>query len=168
MGLNGLNPAFFEIVNRRRDGKIMRWIDGKQIDIKQFTGETLCEKLAAELWDVDCGKWQKCADFIQAAAFLIAFDTELTMEGIWGFLENSIGHYASDIIKAFRAIGDCSDADTLEEICRLASPDVKMTEEVEAKIQKLNRKLYLNSGFDIWSLLFSYLDEKMEKMKDKG
>ena len=53
--------------------------------------------------------------------FLIAFDTELTMEGIFTFIENSIGHYAPNIIQAFRAIGDNADADTLEEICRLAA-----------------------------------------------
>ncbi len=28
----------------------MRWINGNEINIKQFTGETLCEKLAIDLW----------------------------------------------------------------------------------------------------------------------
>lgn len=37
----------------------------------------------------------KCADFLQTASFLIAFDTEMTM-----------------------------DADILEEICRLAPPEI--------------------------------------------
>ena len=102
----------------------MRWIDGSEIDIRQFTGEALCEKLAAELWGNAYEQWLECADFIQAASFLIAFDTELTMEGIFTFLENSIGHYAPDIVQAFRAIGDSNDADVLEEICRIAPPDV--------------------------------------------
>lgn len=164
----------------------MRWIDGSIINIKQFTGETLCEKLAAELWDIDYDQWLNCADFIQAASFIIAFDTELTMEGIFSFLENSIGHYAPHIIKAFRTIGDNNDADTLEEICRLASPDIirdeylnkdcheydlitwssthKTAEELEAKILKLSGRLYLNNEFDIWPLLFSYLDEQIKKL----
>jgi hypothetical protein len=102
----------------------MRWIDGDKINIKQFTGETLCEKLSTELWSVDYEQWLKCTDFIQVASFLIAFDTELTMEGIFTFLENSIGHYAPNIIQAFRTIGDNTDADTLEEICCLAPPDI--------------------------------------------
>ena len=58
--------------------KSMRWIDGKEINIRQFTGETLCEKLATDLWGNDYDQWLKCADFIQTASFLIEFDTELT------------------------------------------------------------------------------------------
>ncbi len=164
----------------------MRWIDGSEIDIRQFTGEALCEKLAAELWGNAYEQWLECADFIQAASFLIAFDTELTMEGIFTFLENSIGHYAPDIVQAFRAIGDSNDADVLEEICRIAPPDVmrgeflsgnyqeyditsfnddhELTEEAEARIIELKERLYLYSGFDIWPLLFKYLDEQIEKL----
>lgn len=162
----------------------MKWIDGTEINIKQFTGETLCEKLAAELWDNDYEHWLKCADFIQTASFLIAFDTELTMEGIFTFLENSISHYAPDIIQAFRAIGDKNDADILEEICRLAPPDTmrgeflsrkhqeydittfndnhKLSKEIETKITELNKQLYLHSEVDIWPLLFTYLDEQIK------
>lgn len=72
-----------------------RWINGNEINIKQFTGETLCEKLAIDLWGNDYVQWLKCADFLQTASFLIAFDTEMTM-----------------------------DADILEEICRLAPPEI--------------------------------------------
>ena len=163
----------------------MRWIDGTEINIKQFTGETLCEKLAVELWGNSYEQWLKCADFIQTASFLIAFDTELTMEGIFTFLENSIGHYAPHIIQAFRTIGAGGDADALEEICRLAPPDLmrgeflsgdyqeyeittfndnhELTEEAEERIIALNKQLYLNSGADIWKPLFKYLDEQIEK-----
>lgn len=31
----------------------MRRLDGNEINIKQFTGETLCEKLATDLWGND-------------------------------------------------------------------------------------------------------------------
>lgn len=163
----------------------MRWIDGNEINIKQFTGEELCEKLATELWGNTYDQWLKCADFIQNASFLIAFDTELTLEGIFTFLENSIGYYAPNIIQAFRAIGDNTDADVLEEICRLAPPDVmrgeflsgdyqeydittfddnhELNEEVETKITELNKQLYLYNGIDIWSLLYTYLDEQIKK-----
>ena len=54
---------------------------------------------------------------------IIEFDTELSINGIFGFLENSIGHYSPNIIEAFRTIGDDNDADTLEEICHLAPPN---------------------------------------------
>lgn len=159
----------------------MRWIDGKEINIRQFTGETLCEKLATDLWSNDYDQWLKCADFIQTASFLIAFDTELTMEGIFAFLENSIGHYAPNIIQAFRIIGDKNDADILEKICQIAPPDIMRGEFLSEtqqeydittfndnhelnRIEELNKQLYLHSGIDIWSLLFTYLDEQIENL----
>lgn len=83
------------------------------------------------------------------------------MEGIFTFLENSIGHYAPNIIQAFRIIGDKNDADILEEICRLAPPEImrgeflsenqqeydiitlndnyELNEEAEARITELNK-----------------------------
>jgi hypothetical protein len=169
------------------EDSLMQWIDGSKIDFKQYTGEALCEKLSLEMWK--CCKmeqWSSWVDFIQVAYFIIAFDTELTMEGIFTFLENSIGHYAPNIIQAFRAIGDSHDADILKEICRLAPPDVmrgeflsgdaqeydittfddnhELSEEAETRITELSNQLYLRSGIDIWSLLFAYLDEQIKKL----
>lgn len=162
----------------------MRWINGSDIDIKNMTAETVCEKLTQELWNYERSQWLKLDDFIQDAAFLIDFDSELQMEGIFTFLENSIGHYAPNIIKAFRAIGDNNDADILSEICSLAPPDImrgeflekdyqeydissfnddhELCEEIADKIEQLESKLYLNTGFDIWQLLFHYLDSHIQ------
>ena len=161
----------------------MQWIDGNEIDIKQYTGKSLCEKLAIEMWDYGWGQRLKWDDFIQVACFLIAFDTELTIEGIFTFLENSIGHYSPNIIQAFRIIGDNNDADILEKICNYAPPDImrgeflesshqeyeitsfnadhELKEEVVEKILELNKKLYLSTDFDMWELLFKYIDEQI-------
>lgn len=164
----------------------MKWIEGKDIDIKQFSGKEICEKLCYELWNNERSQWLEYADFIQTAAFLIDFDTELNMEGIFTFLENSVGHYAPHIIKAFRAVGDDKDAEILSEICRLAPPDVmrgeflngnyqeydisvfndehELSEEITEKIDILESQLYLNTGFDMWQLLYDYLDRQIEKL----
>lgn len=162
----------------------MKWIDGSNIDIKNFSGAEICERLSLEMWDIKCSEWSSgLADFIQTALFIIAFDTELNMEGIFTFLENSIGHYAPEIIKAFRAIGDNKDADILSEICSLAPPDVmrgeflnsdykeydisvfgddhELNPEVADKIDLLESQLYLNTDFDIWQLLYDYLDREI-------
>lgn len=110
----------------------------------------------------------------------------MNMEGIFSFLENSVGHYAPNIIKAFRDIGDCKDADILSEICRLAPPDVirgeflngdfneydisafddvhELSEEISEKIEILESQLYLNSGFDMWQLLYDYLDRRISEL----
>lgn len=163
----------------------MKWIDGSDIDIKSFSGEELCEKLSLEMWDSERSEWLECADFIQTALFIIDFDTEMNMNGIFTFLENSIGHYAPYIIKAFREIGDYKDAEILSEICRLAPPDLirgeflnkdyneydisvfgddhELNPEVADKIELLESRLYLNSGFDMWSLLYDYLDKQISE-----
>ncbi|MDE6673164.1 MAG: hypothetical protein K2K16_13405 [Ruminococcus sp.] len=164
----------------------MNWIDGNDIDIKQFSGSELCEIISRNLWNYERSEWLKYNDFIQTAVFLIDFDTELSMEGIFTFLENSIGHYAPYIINAFRNIGDNADAEILSEICRLASPDFvresfaskdyneydisyfndnhELSEEVLNEIERLESKLYLNTGFDMWQLLYDYLDKRIYEL----
>lgn len=162
----------------------MQWIDGSEMDIKQYTGEALCEKLSLEMWNgCKMEDWPKWPELVQTACFILAFDTELTMEGIFTFLENSIGHYAPQIIGAFRAIGDDRDADILQEICTLCPPDVmrgeflsgdhqeyeltsfneahKLTEEAEKQIIQLAKELYLNADRDIWKPLFCYVNQKI-------
>nr|WP_318683684.1 hypothetical protein [uncultured Acetatifactor sp.] len=128
----------------------MKWIDGSEINMKQFTGETLSEKLVTELRYYDYDQYLTWADFLQAAAFLIEFDTELSINGIFGFLENSIGHYALNIIQA----------------CEIISFDDnhEMAEEVEEQISRLSEQLYLYGDFDIWPLLFKYLDKQIEEL----
>ena len=45
----------------------MRWLDGSEINIKQFSGEDLCEKIGIEMYKNDNKNWFECADFIQNA-----------------------------------------------------------------------------------------------------
>ena len=42
--------------------------------------------------------------------------------------------------------------------------DHELNEEAEARIEELNKQLYLHSGVDIWPLLFTYLDEQIERL----
>ena len=81
------------------------------------------------------------------------------MEGILTILKNTAAEYLPHIIKAFRAIGDSQDAEILAEISRC-----KPSEPVE-KIVELEQQLYLNRDFDIWELLYQYLDKEIEKLK---
>ena len=149
----------------------MKWLDGQEFDTKDFT---------REMYNYDHEQWLECDEPLKTALFIIDFDTELTMGGIYAFLENSIGHYAPQIIRSFRNIGDNTDAEILSEICRLAPPDMirgelletdhkeydiyifdevhGLKEEIADKISELEEKLYLNSDSDIWSLLFAYMD----------
>ena len=42
--------------------------------------------------------------------------------------------------------------------------DHELNEEAEARIEELNKQLYLHNGIDIWSLLFTYLDKQIENL----
>lgn len=155
----------------------MIWVDGSEIDLKQFSGKELCEKLALEMW-VDREHWLKCAEFIQNALFIIDFDTVTNMEGFptphYGYFTSE---YYSQIIKAFHAIGDNKDADILTEAGRLDSYYQKILDSTEdeneydkiydefsEKIDELEKKLYLNTEFDMWALLYKYIDEQIGKL----
>ena len=155
----------------------MIWVGGSEIDPKQFSGEELCEKIALEMY-ADRERWSKCAEFIQNALFIIDFDTVTTMEGFptpyYGYFTSE---YYSQIIKAFYAIGDNKDADILTEAIRLDSYYQKILDSIEdenesdkiydefsEKIDELEKKLYLNTEFDMWTLLYEYIDEQIDKL----
>ena len=44
------------------------------------------------------------------------------------------------------------------------SDEHELKEEVAERIEELDKQLYLHSGFDMWTLLFRYLDEQIEKL----
>tara|TARA_R110002049_G_scaffold133887_3_gene293275 strand:+ start:1148 stop:1651 length:504 start_codon:yes stop_codon:yes gene_type:complete len=63
---------------------------------------------------------------ISVAMLLIDYDTECSMNGILNFLGNSTGAYSRQTVLALRRIGCGDHADTLHEICRIAT-DAGMT-----------------------------------------
>ncbi|MBQ5445236.1 MAG: hypothetical protein IIT48_01020 [Lachnospiraceae bacterium] len=154
----------------------MIWVDGSDINIKQFSGEELCEKIATDMYGTDNEQWLKCSDFIQNALFIIDFDTVLNMEGFstpyFGYFSKE---YYSKIVRAFQTIGDVNDAEILLKAGRIDSfyskilDDKKGTDEWSAiydefngKLEQLEQGLYINTDFDIWSLLSNYLDNNIK------
>ncbi len=156
----------------------MRWIDGNEIDVKGFSVDEICKKLSLEMYDNDRAQWLKCDEFIQNALFIIDFDAVTNMEG---FSTPYDGYFTAEdyskIIKAFRAIGDDKDADTLTEASHLDShyqtlldstededESDKIFDEFCEKIEKLGEGLYLNTDFDMWALLYEYLNKQIRKL----
>lgn len=155
----------------------MKWLDGREKELKCFSGEELCEKLSQEMWDYDYEQWEKCAECIRNTLYIIDFDTVINMEGFptphYGYFSHE---YFLKIIKAFRDIGDNNDADILTDALYIDSYYQKIFDNTEdknefdkiydefsEKIDVLENKLYLNTDFDVWSLLYKYLDEQIKK-----
>ena len=155
----------------------MIWVDGSETDPKLFSGEELVEKLALEMYD-DREHWSECSEFIQNALYIIDFDTVTNMEG---FPTPYFGYFSSEeyerIINAFQAIGDNNDADILSEALRLdtyyqkllgiaedENERSKIYDEFIEKLDGSEKRLYLNTEFDMWALLYRYIDENIGKL----
>lgn len=154
----------------------MRWIDGSDIDIKLYSGEDLCEKLGDEMYKTKHEDWFKCAEFIQDALLIIDFDTVINMEGFptpyYGYFTTE---YYNRIVAAFRAIGDVKEADILAEAGKIdlyygtllnAAKGTdnwnSIYDEFSSKLDELEEKLYLSTEFDVWSMLYEYLDRQIK------
>ena len=156
----------------------MKWFDGSELDVKQFTGEALCEKISLEMWDSDSEQRAEFPDFIQHAMCIIDFDTITNMEGFsTPFFGEYIPEYYAQIIAAFRAIGDTQDADILAEALRLDAQYQEMSDnaadaaeadrlynELSGKLGALEPGLYLKTDADMWGMLYRYLGENLQKL----
>ena len=152
----------------------MKWIDGTDIDLKQFSGEALCEKLALDMYKGDREAWE-CPEFLKLTMALLNFDAEISMEGFAAPHSGNLtaGDYAQ-IIAAFRAIGDEQDAEVLEKALQFDARYTKMIAEAEEGSERINlsdtlfermtdleQELYPSTDLDIWSMLYSYLDAQI-------
>ena len=137
----------------------MKWFNNQVLDIKPLSGEELAGEISDNMYSMP--KNESIFDypeFVQTAYFLIDFDTELGMDGIFGILHNSIFENIPEIIKSFERIGDKKEAELLSEIVNYAD-NIGLNEK---KIGELGDGFYLYTGFDMWSLLFNYLDKEIE------
>ncbi len=167
----------WKYINLKVDGDNMKWFDGREIELKHFSGEEICEKLSLEMWDYDYEQWEKCDECIRNSLYIIDFDTVANMEGFptphYGYFSNE---YYLKIVKAFRDIGDNNDADILAEAFYIDSyyqqifdntedknEFDKIYDEFSERIDALEKNLYLNTDFDVWSLLYKYLDAQIKK-----
>lgn len=124
-------------------------------------------------------------EVVRVVILLIDFDTEVTMQGILGFLENSTGLYLPETIQAFATIGANETAQVLRRIQAImakhgVSPSrlredfaeveqyqitsfaelhgeqlEPMTEEIDQEAEKLY--LYAEHGEGVFSLLEDYV-----------
>ena len=76
---------------------------------------------------------------------IIALDTEVTMQGVLGFLENSTGLYLVDTIDALEAISAHETADTLGSIQRIMSEHGVTVERLRREVN--NAQLHQITNF---------------------
>jgi hypothetical protein len=133
------------------------------------------------------------SDDLRVAILIIDFDTEVSMNGILGFLENSAGAHLPQVILAFDRIGAQNTADCLREIQAVLNRtgvrsadlrrDLEATEEFEIssfaqrhgaaargmarEVNPIARRLYLyrpSEGEAVFDMLQSYLEPRRNEL----
>jgi len=84
-------------------------------------------------------------DVLRFPILIIALDTEVAMNGMLGFLENSTGLYLVDTIDALEAISAHKTADTLRTIQRIMSDHGATVERLRTDLN--NAQLYQITNF---------------------
>ncbi|WP_025675526.1 DMP19 family protein [Paenibacillus polymyxa] len=88
-----------------------------------FSAADLVEHIGSVIYGEEAGSIRdmiyEVPESVRTIILLIDFDTELTMNGILGFLENSTGKYLNETISALKLIKAEKDLSILEEIKEL-------------------------------------------------
>jgi len=91
-------------------------------DLSSMTAEDIGGNISLNLYEQQNGKirdveiFDKLPDVIKDIILVIDFDTELSINGILGFLENSTGLFLEDTIKTLERIGAYEDCEILKNI----------------------------------------------------
>lgn len=151
-----------------------------------FTPDDLVEQIASVIYDEELlsarERIEELPELLRTIIWVIDFDTELSINGILGFLENSSGNYLNATIRTFRLIEAVEDASLLEDIQKkiegidfgsvieLKPSQIttfeqrhRIDEKVLSEIEALAAKLYLSSeDRNIFDYLLNYLSEEWD------
>lgn len=92
------------------DSKNINFIEEILTNINSLRAEDVIESMA-EIYNIPIDREDlvKYPQFIQDIIFIIDYDTELSMNGILGFLKNSTNKYLPQTITALKNIGADTD-----------------------------------------------------------
>ncbi|AUO07894.1 DUF4375 domain-containing protein [Paenibacillus polymyxa] len=159
-----------------------------------FSAADLVEHIGSVIYGEEAGSIRdmiyEVPESVRTIILLIDFDTELTMNGILGFLENSTGKYLNETISALKLIKAEKDLSILEEIKELIeginfNGQIKiepyqvttfeerhdLNERILERIKELADGLYVYSiDRDIFDYLTGYLSDNwivlLKELKD--
>lgn len=164
-------------------------------ELEQLEPRELVEELSIRIYERPLSEARtrllKIAEPLRVIILLLDFDTEVCMQGILGFLENSTGLFLAETVEAFRTIGASETVEVLRGIqktldkhgitpARLradfnGSKQYQVTTFAEVhgdlgslpdEIEQDADRLYLNvkNGEDIWSLLENYIAKRKSEI----
>lgn len=133
----------------------MNFIDKALIDIDKLSADDFLQIMgnifSEPIERVDIKRYPQ---FVQDLIFIIDYDTELQMEGLVGFFNDSTKEYVNETITALRNCGAINDASILEECMYLGEKDYD-------RFVYLETKTYIYNDFDgFWELIINYIESE--------
>lgn len=160
-------------------------------ELEELTSRELIETLSTRIYDPPLSEARErilaVPSALRVVLLVLDFDTEVNMQGMLGFLENSTGLSLAETIDAFHRIGALATTDTLRNIHRILETHgvsksqfrsdfdgttlYKITnfndlhgdlgsllEEVEREAERLYVYSEPGCGEDVWALLDTFVD----------
>ena len=166
-------------------------------ELEKLTPRELIETLSTRIYEPPLSKARErifaVPSALRAIILVLDFDTEVNMQGMLGFLENSTGLYLAETIEAFQRIGAKATANIVQSIHgilethgvstsqlrfdfdgtslygitsfnKLHGDLGSLPEEVEREAERLY--VYAAPGFgeDIWALLDAFVDANRDSV----
>ncbi|WP_440117841.1 DMP19 family protein [Paenibacillus sp. QZ-Y1] len=166
--------------------------------IEEMSGEEVVGSVAMDLYRAEFATIRESGpelpQVLRDTILIIDLDTELSMNGMTGFLENASGQYLGETIEAMERIGNEADAEILKKIERMLSEsgvtngqlrdnvnglsehDIttslqthgeqihEVLQQVELEAENLSMQSDNEESFD---LLYQYVDTNKDRLKEE-
>lgn len=112
-------------------------------DLFDFTASELVENICEGLYKEDAyllrdkETFDRIPQLIRDCILLIDLDTEVSMNGVFGYLENSTGKLMNETIEVLEKIGAVRDARALNNIKKSLAEYGQKTDHLQANVQNL-------------------------------
>src|SRR5262245_33082610 len=89
------------------------------MELKHPTPSEILVELSIRMWEPALAeKWRTCSfpQPVMNVLLILAFETDVRMSGLTGFLDNTTGAFLPDVIRAFDAIGAAKTSRLLQSV----------------------------------------------------
>ena len=116
-----------------------------------------------EINDLESNEFQQLPEWVKDFVFILDFETEYEMQGLYTYLVNSTGHYLPNVILSFKRSKNSEIANLLTELQDILfsvglSPDILRSSENELSIDDFPE--IVEKLDDIDNNLTTYIEEK--------
>ncbi|SHJ93438.1 hypothetical protein SAMN02745163_02865 [Clostridium cavendishii DSM 21758] len=133
----------------------MNFIDKALKRINEMSADDFLQSMA-DIYNepINRNEIKKYPQFVQDVIFIIDYDTELQMEGLVGFFNNSTKEYVNETIIALKNCGAIEEAEILKKCKYFDIEDYD-------RYLDLENDTYINNDFEgFWKLVDDYIERE--------